>query len=116
MASGSFGRISRREDYVVATLGTYTEDGFGNISESTDTTNTIEFWAMVEDDKANRVVDEGKRRNVDMKTLMCDSRDVANLTIDHRLVINNGSIRYIPVDIFQNEFKYEATIIVKAEN
>lgn len=89
------------------------EDEFGNRTSAIVAGDTIEFWCDVKDQKSNRVVDDGKRRNKRVLELMADSRDVDNLTIDHKGTIDGGATRYVVVDMFEHEFKFQSTIIIE---
>ena len=109
--------IGKRDNYVVARLNNRSEDAFGNIAETTNANATIEFWAAIDDVRSNRRVDDGKRRDVRMKKMRCDSRDVEGLTLSHRLTVDGDPSRtFIPMDFYESDFKYETTIIVRQES
>ena len=106
--------IGQRDNYVVATLGIERRDEHDTVTIVPDTSTQIEFWAEVKDDKSNRIDDAGKRRDVLMVELTCDSRDTDGITISHSLSIDGQSQRYQVVDFYQSDFKYQKTIIAKA--
>ena len=113
----NFGRgYGKRDNFVTATIGTLAEDAFGNVTQTNSSDDTITFWAGVMDQKSARSFEEGKRYDNTMKTLSCDSRDVEDLTIDHRIQVDNRATTFSIIDIYDSEFKYESHIIIKAQN
>ena len=108
--------FGKRDNYVTATIGTLSEDPFGNVTQTVSSDDTITFWAGVKDMKSARTLEEGKRYDNTMKTLTCDSRDIEDLTIDHRIMIDNRTTTFSIVDIHDSDFKFEAMIIIKSQN
>ena len=108
--------IGKRDNYVVATIGTETENQYGDITDNIDSSRTVEFWAGVTDQKSDRTFSEGKRYDNTMKTLLCDSRDVDALTIDHEIMIDNRPTVFSIIDIYDSDFKFETKVIIKAQN
>ena len=107
--------LGKKDSFVTATLTTSvnSEDEFGNRTSTTDPTATLTFWAKVRDKKSDRLVDDGKRRNRRLKELMVDTRDIEDLTIDHKLTIDDRTQRYIVTDIYEHEFKFQSTVIIE---
>ncbi len=104
--------LGSKDNYAVFTLNTLSEDEFGTASSQV--ASTIEFWCAVKDARSNRIVDDGKRRNKTTYELMCDSRDVEELTVNHKGTIDGLPQRYVVTDMYEDDFKFHATVIVKS--
>lgn len=110
MAGFGMSSIGSRDDFITASLPsiTYNDDG----EEVVGITSTITFWGHITDNKSNLRVD-GKRRDTREIKIMCDSRDVSNITIDHTLTIAGRNEVYQVVDVYDSTFRFTSEVIAQ---
>lgn len=118
---GYFGKMfSGRDDYITATFNrnytsasdAYDDDGRLRTVTQTETT-TINFYGKVYDIRSDVDLGGGKRRDTKMKRIECDSRDVADLTVDFTLTIDGQNETFQVVDIYDKEFRFTSEIIAR---
>jgi len=107
--------VGERDDYFIAKSTraqgdqAYNDDGLPIYSAQTD----IEFWGMVEDLPSIRTDFEGRYRQINVKRIICDARDIENLTEDHTIEREGEDVKYQIVDIIQPAFKFTAELIIE---
>lgn len=107
--------IGVREEYFIAKSNraqgdqAYNEDGLPIYSAQDD----IEFWGSVEDLPSVRTDYMGRYRTVNVKRIICDARDVEELTEDHTIQREGDEDKYQIVDILQPAFKFTAELIIE---
>lgn len=112
--------IGRRDDYITATFtrnyassnDAYDDDGKLKAVTQTETT-TITFFGKITDMKSDTNVGGGKRRNRRKLMIECDSRDVANLTVDYTLTYDGSSDVFQVSDIYDSEFRFTTEVIAE---
>ncbi len=107
--------VRDRDNYITASIPTetYNEDGDLVVTGSTQ----INFWGKVMDNKDDKNDFDplgGRRRNKVSILIEADSRDIADLTIDHYITYDNSTNRYQVVDIYDPSGRRFAKMI-KAE-
>lgn len=114
--------IGRRDNYITATARTATggdayeqdptSDNFGRLVSGGAVT-TIQFWGDITDVRSNPDVGGGKRRDVRQIRIKCDSRDVADLTIDFTLTYDGSTDSFQVIDKFDSEFRFTTMVIAE---
>ena len=77
------------------------------------TQDAIEFWGSVEDLPSVRTDHLGTYRTVNVKRIICDARDIEDLTEDHTVQTDFEDVKYKIIDILQINFKFTAEIIIE---
>lgn len=77
------------------------------------TQDSIEFWGSVDDLPSIRTDYQGKYRTVNVKRIICDARDIEDLTEDHTVERELDEVKYKIVDIVHINFKFTAEIIIE---
>lgn len=77
------------------------------------TQDKIEFWGSVEDLPSVRTEYMGKYRTVNVKRIICDARDIEDLTEDHTLERDVDNVKYKIIDIIHINFKFTAEVIIE---
>ena len=107
--------IGRREEYFIAESAraqgdqAYDEDGLPIYTAQ----ENIEFWGSVEDLPSVRTDYMGRYRSVQVKRIICDARDIEDLTEDHTIQREGEDVKYQIVDILQPAFKFTAELILE---
>ena len=103
--------ISSRDNYIVAIDPTTSEDEYGELT--TVSTTSFSFWAGVKELKSDVDVIAGKRRTNRVLELTCDTRDIADLTEYYYVTVDGSAEQFQVDDIYESEWKYTSTVIVK---
>ena len=108
--------LGRRDDYIVAETNANTgKDAFDSDGKIIvgGAKRTVEFWGDIADLRSNPDVGGGKRRNVRMIIITCDSRDVEDLTIDFTLTYGGSTDRFQVKDIHDSKFRFTSEVIAE---
>ena len=95
-------QIRMSEYFTASGGGTVTEGEFGT---NTITPVTFNFWGNVDDEKSDRVLDNGKRYDEVKLTVIARADDVQNLTIDHTITMEGDDRTYVVTDIHGSDLK-----------
>lgn len=107
--------IGHREEYFIARSSraqgdqAYDDDGLPIYDAQDD----IEFWGCVEDLPSVRTDYMGRYRSVQVKRIICDTRDVGLLAEDHTVQREGDEHKYQIVDILEPAFKFTAELILE---
>ena len=107
--------IGIRDEYFVCSSNrsqgdqAYDEDGLPVYTPQA----TVEFWGSVVDLPSIREEYQGRYRTVNVKRIICDARDIEDLTEDHTVERDSDEVKYKIVDIVQSHFKFTAELITE---
>jgi hypothetical protein len=107
--------IGLRDEYIVCSSNraqgdqAYNEDGLPIYESQTN----IEFWGDVEDLPSNKTDYMGRYRTVNIKKIVCDSRDLEGLDEDFTVIIEGSETKYQIVDVIDTAFKFTAELIIE---
>ena len=103
--------IGGRDNYITAIVPVTSEDEYGELTVVSAT--SFSFWAKVRELSSEVDVIAGKRRTNKVLELICDTRDIANLTELYYVTIDGDPDQYQVDDIYESRWKFVSTVIVK---
>ena len=103
--------IGSRDNYITAISPVTSEDEYGELNVVS--TTSFSFWGSVKELKSDVDVIAGKRRTNRVLEIMCDTRDVENLTELYYVTVDGQPDQYQVDDVYESKWKFVSTVIVK---
>ena len=107
--------LSKRDNYITVTRPVVSEDGYGDLTTTSETA-VASFWGSVVEMKpkdSDLTFDNGRARFTRTIKITADSRDTEDVDIDDHLNLGSSEFDWEVTNLFEGDWKYTRTIIAQ---